>query len=95
MLHQGAVVPAAVEDSDLASRRHFLKVTLNVQLRLLPFRWGRQGDMAEDAGADALHDAMNHSSLARSVTAFEHNHDLGARCRNPFLHFDQLGLEFA
>jgi hypothetical protein len=49
--------------------------------------------MAEDPGADALHDTVDHASFAGGVTPLKHHHHLGARGFYPFLHFDQLGLK--
>jgi hypothetical protein len=47
------------------------------------------------AGADALHNAMDHAPLPGRVPTLEHYHDLGAAGFYPFLHFDELGLQFA
>src|SRR3981189_586888 len=49
-----AVIPTTIEDHDLTRRREVLHVTLQIDLRLLPVRWCRQGDDAEDARAHTL-----------------------------------------
>jgi hypothetical protein len=38
---------------------------------------------------------MNHPPFARGVAALEYDYDFGAVRPYPFLHFDELGLEFA
>ena len=53
----GAVVPAAVEDHDLAAGRKVLDVALHVHLALLAVGRRRQRHDAEDARADPLGDA--------------------------------------
>src|SRR4051812_48063902 len=46
------VVPAPVEDDDLAGRREMLDVALDVHLRLLALGRGSQRDHLEDTGTD-------------------------------------------
>ena len=93
MLYQNAVVPAAVEEDNLAGGRHLFDVSLRIQLRPLAFSWRRQRDMSEDAWANALHDAMNHSAFAGGITAFENYYNLSASGLYPVLHLDQFGLK--
>ena len=75
-LDAGAVVPAAVEDHDLAGRRQVRDVALDVHLRLLALGRRRQRDDAEHARADALGDRLDRAALAGAVAAFEHDADL-------------------
>jgi hypothetical protein len=49
----------------------------------------------KDARAYALHDAVNYAPFARCVSALKHNYDFGASGFHPFLHLDQIGLQFA
>ena len=53
-LDAGAIVPAAVEDHDLARRRQVRHVALDVHLGLLAVGRCRQRDDAEDPRADPL-----------------------------------------
>ena len=55
-LHAGSVVPAAIEDDDLAGGREVLHVALHVHLALFAVGRRRQRDDAEDARAHALGD---------------------------------------
>ena len=71
----GAVVPAAVEDHDLAGRREVREITLHVHLRFFPIGRGRQGDEAECARANPLGHRADRSALAGGVAAFEHDDD--------------------
>ena len=75
VLDAGAVVPAAVEDDDLAGGREVLHVALHVELRLLPVGRGRQGDQPEDARADALRDRLDGPAFAGGVASLEHDDD--------------------
>jgi hypothetical protein len=94
VLYQNTVVPAAVEEDDLAGGRHLSDVSLRIQLRPLTFRRRRQRDMSEDARADALHDAMNYSAFTGGVASLENHYNLRASGLHPVLHLDQLGLKF-
>ena len=64
VLDAGAVVPAPVEDHDLAAGREVLHVALHVHLALLAVRRRRQRHQPEDARADALGDRLDRSALA-------------------------------
>ena len=71
MFDAGAVVPAAVEDNDLARSREVLHVALKVHLALLAVGRRRQGDNAEDTRADAFGDRLDGAALAGGVAALE------------------------
>ena len=71
VLDAGAVVPAAVEDHDLAGRREVRHVALHVHLALLAVRRRRQRHEAEDARADALGDRLDRAALAGGVAPLE------------------------
>src|SRR5215471_5452837 len=95
MLDKGAVIPATIEKNHFASSWEFLHVALCIELRFFALCGRRQSNMPENSRADALHDAMDHPALPCCISAFEHHCDFGAAGFNPFLHFDELGLEFA
>ena len=82
-LDAGAVVPAAIEDHDLARRREVPDVALDVHLRLLAL--GRRGERhhAEDPWADALGDPLDRAALAGRVPTLEDDADLGAGRLDP------------
>src|SRR5258708_15768553 len=91
----GAVVPAPVEDHDLAAGRKALDIALHVHLGLLPI--GRRGQRhdAEDARADPLGDGLDRAALARRVTTFEHDDDPLAGSLDPVLKAAEILLKFA
>ena len=92
-LDTGAVVPAAVEDHDLARRRELRDVALDVHLRADPRVRGGQRDVLEDAGARPLRDPPDRAALAGGVHALEHDEDPGAGRLDPLLHRHELALE--
>src|SRR6185437_1698485 len=69
----GAVVPAAVEQHDLASRRQMLDVALEIPLRLLALAWGRQRDDTALPRIEKAREHVDRPALAGSVAAFEKN----------------------
>ena len=92
-LDAGAVVPAAVEDGDLAGRREVGDVALDVHLRLLALGRRRQGDVLEHPRARPLGDPPDRAALARRVQALEHDADLRPGGLHPLLHGHQLTLQ--
>src|SRR6266567_740641 len=92
-LDAGPVVPAAVEDHDLAGGREVLDVPLDVHLRLFPLGGGGQGHDPEYARADPLGDPLDRASLPGGVPALEHDADLRSRVLHPLLHGDQLTVQ--
>ena len=93
VLDAGAVVPAAIEEHDLAGRRQVGDVALEVPLRLLALGRARQRDDAGDARVEVLGDALDRAALAGGVATFEDDHDAAARDPHPLLHLHELGLE--
>ena len=92
LFHHAAVVPAAVEQGDLAGRRQVRHVALEVPLRLFPVRGRGQGDHAADARVEPLGDALDHAALAGGVATLEDHHDLLLFVLHPVLQLDQLAL---
>src|ERR1700716_3507476 len=74
----GAVVPAAIEDDDLAGRRKALDVALHEQLRFLSIRRRRQGDRAKHPRAHALGEGLDGSAFAGRIASLEHDDDARA-----------------
>ena len=75
-LDAGAVVPAAVEQHDLAGRRQMRHVALEVPLRALALGGRRQRDDAADARIEALRDALDDAALAGGIAPLEDHDDL-------------------
>ena len=92
-LHAGAVVPAAVEDDDLAGRRQVRQVALHVHLSLLAVGGRGQRNRPEDPRADALGDGLDRAALAGAVAALEDDADLQALVLDPLLQLDQLAVQ--
>ena len=90
-----AIVPAAVEDHDLASRWGVLEVALHIELALLAVGRRRQRDYTEHAMADALGDRLDHATLAGGVAALEDQDYPFAVFFDPILHGAQLNLQLA
>ena len=65
----GTVVPAAVEDHDLAHCRKLLNVTLPKHLRFLAIRGSRKGNHAKHAWAHAFGHGLDGPALAGGVAA--------------------------
>ena len=92
-LDAGAVVPAAVEQDDLAAGRQMRHIALEVPLRALALVRRGQRDDAADARIEALGDALDHAALAGGIAAFEEHDDLELLCDDPVLQLDQLVLQ--
>src|SRR6185503_16681142 len=92
-LVSGAVVPAAVEDHDLAARRQMANVALHVDLALFALRRRRQRDDAEHARADAFGDRLDRAALPCAVAPFEHDANLRALVLDPLLDADELLMQ--
>src|SRR5262249_2026246 len=88
-----AVVPAAVEDHDLARSRQVGHVTLQVDLGFLTLRRRGQRDHPEHARAHALGDRLDRAALPRAVAALEHDADLEALALHPLLELHQFHVE--
>src|SRR5882724_2870525 len=87
------VVPAAIEDHDLAGGGQMGHVALRVELRLLALGGGGEGDHPEDARAHALGDGFDGPALAGAVAALEDDTDLEAFMLDPLLELDELDVQ--
>src|SRR6516225_4080690 len=88
----GAVVPAAIEDHDLAACRELLDVALHEHLCFLTIRGGRQGHHPIHPRAHALGDSLDGSTLAGGIAPFEHDDDARSRFFDPILQMTKLDL---
>ena len=88
-----AVVPAAVEDHDLARGRQVRQVALRVHLRLLALGRRGQRDHAKHPRAHALGDRLDRAALAGAVAPLEHDADLESLGHHPLLQLDQLDVQ--
>ena len=89
----GAVVPGAVEKSDLAIGRQVLDVPLEVPLSGFLARGFFECDYFGSSGVEVLHKATDRSTFSSRVTAFVDDQDLLAGVAHPVLHLDKLNLE--
>jgi hypothetical protein len=93
VLHAGPVVPAAVEQDDLARGGQVLHVTLEVPLGALPLGRRGQGRDPGGPGVEVLGHPLDRAALPGRVAALEDDHDPGALGAHPLLHPDQLTLQ--
>ena len=92
-LDPGAVVPASIEDHDLASGGQVGDVALHVHLRAFPVIGSGEGHDPEDPGADPLGEPFDDTALPRRVTALEHDAHLGLPVHDPALQVHELDLQ--
>src|SRR6185312_3044365 len=92
VLHAGPVVPAAIEDDDLAGGGKMRDVTLEVHLRLFPTRRCRQGNNTKYARAHALGDRLDGASLAGRIAPLEHDDNAQSLVLYPILQSTKLDL---
>ena len=92
-LDAGAVVPAAVEQHDLAAGRQMRNVALEIPLRALALVRRRKGRDAADPRIEPLGDALDDAALAGGIAAFENHHHLELLLLHPALQFHQLALQ--
>ncbi len=90
-----AVVPTAVEDDHLPSRREVGEVTLDIYLGLFPVGWCWQGDDAKHPRTDPLGDGADAAAFARGVATLEDDDDPLPGRLHPILHQAEFGLELA
>src|SRR5262249_14595928 len=83
MLDASAVVPTAVKNDDLTSRRQMRYIALHIHLALLSVRGRLQGHDAEDTGAHTFGDSLDGAALAGGVTPFEDDDDPQALVFHP------------
>src|SRR5690606_37957020 len=93
LLDAGAVVPAAVEQHQLARRRQVRGIALEVPLRHFALARLRQCDDAHLARVQPLGDGVDHATLAGGVAALEQDHHPLAGVRQPVREVVQLELE--
>src|SRR5262249_36356343 len=91
----GAVVPAAVEDHDLAPRRKALDIALHEHLALFAIRGSGKSHHAKHARAHPLGDGLDRSALAGGIAPLEHDDDARSRGLDPILQMAKLDLGLA
>ena len=89
----GAVVPAAVENHDLAGGGETGHVALDAHLAFLAIARRRERHDPKYPRAHPLGDALHDPTLAGGVAALEDNQDLHALADDSLLDTDQLGLQ--
>jgi hypothetical protein len=89
----GAVVPAPIEDDDLAGGRKVGDVALHVHLGLLAVRRRRQRHDPEDPRAHAFGDGLDGAPFAGGVPALEDHDHAQPLGLHPLLQHAQLRLQ--
>ncbi len=92
-LHTRAVVPAAVEEDDLARGGKVLDVALEIPLPALLDGGLLQCDHSCAARIQMFHEALDRTSLAGRVAALEQHDDALPRILHPRLEFQELHLQ--
>lgn len=92
-LDQGAVVPAPVEDHDLARSGQMRNIALDVHLRLFALGRGGQGNDAEHTGADALRNPLDDASFARRIAPLEDDERLKTFMLNSKLELHEFDVQ--
>src|SRR5262245_19906268 len=89
----GAVVPASIEQNDLARGRQVLDIALEVPPRPLPF--GRRGkrDDPGNAGVEVLRDPLDRAALSGRIAALEDHNQPSTLSTHPFLQLHELSLK--
>ena len=95
MLHPGAVVPAAVQQHDLASGRKVRHITLEVPLRAFAVGWLGQGNGTAHARVERAGDGGDDTPLARRVAAFDDHQEPLTRVLQPARHIVELHLQWS
>src|SRR5262249_51476547 len=93
VFHTGSVVPASIEDHDLAGSRKVWQVAVYVHLTPLPIGRNWKGDYPEDTRADALGYSLDCSPFSGAIPALEHDNHAQALVLHPFLQNAELGLK--
>src|SRR3954447_5866641 len=94
-LDAGTVVPAPVQQGNLAAGRQMLYVALQVHLGFLALGWAGKGNDAEHARTGALGQALDDAAFAGRVASLERNTDIGVGVLGPFLQLNQLVLQLS
>jgi hypothetical protein len=92
-LNTSAVVPAAIEQDDLAGRWQFRHITLEIPLPALLLGRRCQRDDTADSWIERIGNTLNHTAFTRCVPPLEQNAQLVAVGPHPLLHLDQFDLE--
>jgi len=92
-LDPGAVVPAAIEQHDLAACGQVRHVALEIPLGALAIARCWQRDGTAHAWIESLGDALDGAALAGRVATLEHNDHLLPAGHDPVLELDQFGLQ--
>ena len=92
VLDAGAVVPAAIEDHDLARRREVLRRSAGCTSASSRDPRGRAARHPEHARADPLGQRADGAAFAGRVAPFEDDDRAVSRVLHPLLHHAELGL---
>src|SRR5262249_52491877 len=88
----GTVVPAAVENHDLARRGQMRNVALSIHLRLLPLGRCGKRDHPEHPRAYPLGHRLDRAALAGAVASLKEDANLQTLVHHPLLELDKLDV---
>src|SRR5689334_15862366 len=89
----GAVVPAAIEQDDLAGGRQMLNVALEIPLSALDVARLLERHHPCAARVEMLHESLDGAALAGGVATLEQDHQALPSGLGPGLQLEQLGLQ--
>src|SRR5260370_26483272 len=89
-LDTSPVVPASIEDHDLAGPGQFGDITLHVQLGLFALSRRRQGNHSKDSRAHSLRNALDDAALTRRIAPLKDDNDLERFALDAVPELDQL-----
>src|SRR5690606_31254124 len=89
----GAVVPASIEQDELAGAWQLPRIALEIPLAGFTVIRFLQGNRAHMAVVERAFDRLDHAALAGRIAAFEDDHHALAGGDDPVLQFEQLQLQ--
>src|SRR5215510_2399800 len=92
-LNADAVIPAAVEQDDVAAGGQVPGIALEVPLGLFPLGRRGQRDDLGNPRVEVLRHPLDRAALSRRVPALEDHDDPGVLGSHPLLQFHELGLQ--
>src|SRR5262245_12844677 len=93
VLYTSTIIPAAIEEDDLASSRQVRNVALEIPLRTLALIGCRQRRNPANARVQTLRYPFDRTSLAGRISAIEDHHQLEFLVDHPILELHQLALQ--
>ena len=93
MFDHAAIVPAAIEEGDFATRRQMIDVALEIPLALFGFAGFRKCNNPRAARIKIFAEPLDCSALTSRIAALKDNADAGAGGFHPGLQFHKFDLQ--